>query len=384
MAEWGGCESGFTGMAASSCLSAGCEGSLERKPGPQVAEKGRSRGTAEKANKQGFVWLQIGGSDGKPGLPCGRGEVGRWQAIAPGCSSLPGRRPGIGGATECGWASGAPARLSPSPATSLPDRSRRVCPPNLGGHHRRTGKLGTGPSSVRSHPTLVPIVAGRTLGKGISVYPELPAQLGLLGGQGWPLGAVGTLRGTGLCWRAWRPRPRPREPDVPRNRGGGARVGEVRAGRAGPAGAGAGRAVRLWARLQGRAARRRGGGRCSRLRGHFLSAPDTEGAARGEPELPELPVPAPRRPRPPPLTPTLHSQAPRPSSPTPRPPFPGPAPPPPTPGLPAARSGRSAHHPGPARRLRGRTSPAGRGGASGRPGREGPGVLRGTGAPPLR
>lgn len=384
MAEWGGCESGFTGMAASSCLSAGCEGSLERKPGPQVAEKGRSRGTAEKANKQGFVWLQIGGSDGKPGLPCGRGEVGRWQAIAPGCSSLPGRRPGIGGATECGWASGAPARLSPSPATSLPDRSRRVCPPNLGGHHRRTGKLGTGPSSVRSHPTLVPIVAGRTLGKGISVYPELPAQLGLLGGQGWPLGAVGTLRGTGLCWRAWRPRPRPREPDVPRNRGGGARVGEVRAGRAGPAGAGAGRAVRLWARLQGR--RPGGGAAAAAPASGATSSPLPTPRARPEasPSFPSclsrlLAGPGPRL-SPPPSTPKL--RAPRP--PTPRPPFPGPAPPPPTPGLPAARSGRSAHHPGPARRLRGRTSPAGRGGASGRPGREGPGVLRGTGAPPLR
>lgn len=51
MAVCGGCESGFTGMAASSFRSAGWEGNLERKPGPQVAEKDRSRGTAEKGNK---------------------------------------------------------------------------------------------------------------------------------------------------------------------------------------------------------------------------------------------------------------------------------------------------------------------------------------------
>lgn len=39
---------------------------MERKPGRQVAEKDiRSRGAAEKANKQGFVCLQIGGWEEK-------------------------------------------------------------------------------------------------------------------------------------------------------------------------------------------------------------------------------------------------------------------------------------------------------------------------------
>ena len=51
---WGGCKSGLAGMAASS-PSAGWEGSLERKPGPQVAEKDiRSRGNSRESKQTGL------------------------------------------------------------------------------------------------------------------------------------------------------------------------------------------------------------------------------------------------------------------------------------------------------------------------------------------
>lgn len=279
----------------------------------------------------------------------------------------------------CGQASGATAWLSPSSATSLPKKSRLVCLPNLGSHYGRTGKLGTGPCSVCYHPTLVPIVAGRTLGKrGSASTPELPAQLGLLRRQGWPLGDVGTLRGTGLYCRAWHPRPR--QSDVPRNRvwrrpglersqnweGKGLRGTRARAGyqALGPPPGQGGRAERrrqllsppgpfpLLSGTGGRGQRRARASRaaCPRAPASYPHPPLPSSA----PLVPRLLAPHSR---------VQHSPAPRNSR------------------APAARSGRTTLAAD--GRLRGRTSPAGRGGASDRQSSEVPGVLRGTGPRPF-
>lgn len=52
---WGGGESGLAGMAAASFPSAGWEGSLERKPGRQVAEKDiGSRGNSRESKQTGL------------------------------------------------------------------------------------------------------------------------------------------------------------------------------------------------------------------------------------------------------------------------------------------------------------------------------------------
>lgn len=118
MAVWSGWESGFTGMAASSFPSAGWEGDLERKPGPQVAEKA-IQGNRRESKQTGLC--VAADQLGRPARPAVEGRVGEVAGHCPAARNW-----------ECHsvdriWS---PSLAEPQPCHFTPNRSRLVCPPN--------------------------------------------------------------------------------------------------------------------------------------------------------------------------------------------------------------------------------------------------------------
>lgn len=264
-------------------------------------------------------------------------------------SSLPGRAAGIG-RPQCVDRHLEPSLAEPRPCHFTPNRWRLVCPPNLGGHQGRTGKLGTGPSSVA---------------------PTLPLSPLLLGGH-WVRGDRRLPPSCQLSWASWERKDGRSE--LWARRGERVCTGE-------PGGPGPGNRVsppsgrrrpgsersRSW---EGRAcggggglsgsgpasgAARPGGEAAAVTASGAISSPLPTRRARPEasPSFPSCRsrlLAGPRAPasHPPPSTPKLRALVPRLLARHSRVRRPRPA----TPGLPAARSGRGAHHPG-----RGRAPP---------------------------